>query len=395
MFSLIDMLVVRPIVNILFIIYNFVGDFGLAIIIFVVIVKLLTLPLIKRQLHQTRMMREMQPELAEIKKRCKGNRQMESLQMMDLYKRKNIKPFRSFLLVLIQLPIFMALFTAINVTVRPCEVSGDYNVAVSRCASTKEGNETKYNVNHSAYPFVRTMPRINEIIEKQNNYFVSFQEASDEEKGNVVYDFEPKLFGQVHLDVTALEFTGLFAEGKKRKAISSIVVLVMAIASAFAQFIVARQNDPSRKKGKKQRSMRQIMKEAAKGGKEPSQEEMNAIAQRQTTMMMPFMMLFIMINLPGALVMYYFLNNLVTIVINKVALNSKLSEMEAAADKKILKELKAHEAVEAEIVKDVLIDNSDSKDSKSSHYGNKNKKSSTDSGVHITRISASNKKRRK
>ena len=394
MFSLIDMLIVRPIVNILFIIYNLVGDFGFALIIFVIIVKLLTLPLIKRQLHQTRMMREMQPELAEIKKRCNGNRQMESLQMMDLYKRKNIKPFRSFLMVLIQLPIFMALFTAINVMVRPCEVSGDYRVAVSRCASTKDGSETKYNVMHSAYPFVADMPRINEIIEKQKSYFVSYQDASDEEKGTVVYDFEPKLFGQVHLDVTALEFTNLFGEGKKRKAISSIVILVMALASAVLQFIVARQNDPSRKKGKKQRSMRQIMKEAAKNGKEPSQEEMNAIAQRQTTMMMPFMMLFIMINLPGALVMYYFLNNLITIAINKVALNSKLSEMEAAADKKILKELKAHEAVEAEIVKDTLADSKTS-ESKSSHYGNKNKKSSADSGVHITRISASNKKRRK
>ena len=391
MFSLIDMLVVRPIVNILFIIYNFVGDFGFAIIIFVILVKLLTLPLIKRQLHQTRMMREMQPELAEIKKRCKGNRQMESLQMMDLYKRKNIKPFRSFLMVLIQLPIFMALFTAINVTVRPCEVSTDYNVKVSRCAGTKDGNVTQYNVAHSAYPFVADLPRINEIIEKQKSYFVSYQEASDEEKGDVVYDFEPKLFGQIDLGVGGLEFTTLFAEGKKRKAISSIAVLLMAVASAFSQFIVARQNDPSRKKGKKQRSMRQIMKEAAKGGKEPSQEEMNAIAQRQTTMMMPFMMLFIMINLPGALVMYYFLNNLITIVINKVALNSKLSEMEAAADKKILKELKEHEAIEAEIVKDTTKSN----ESKKSHYGNKNKKDDADSGVHITRISASNKKRRK
>ena len=74
--------------------------------------------------------------------------------------------------------------------------------------------------------------------------------------------------------------------------------------------------------------------------------------------------------------------------------DAPLWQMEAAADKKILKELKAHEAVEAEIVKDTLA-NSKTSESKSSHYGNKNKKSSADSGVHITRISASNKKRRK
>ena len=103
MFGLIDAVIVRPIVNILFVIYNLVGDFGLAIILFVILVKLCTWPLLKRQMEQTRIMRQIQPELAEIKKNCNGNRQMESLQMMNLYKRKNVKPFRSFVLVLVQL----------------------------------------------------------------------------------------------------------------------------------------------------------------------------------------------------------------------------------------------------------------------------------------------------
>ena len=107
MFNLLDMLIVRPIVNILFLIYSIVGDFGLAIILFTIVVKIITWPIMKRQLHQTKMMRKIQPELAEIKKNCKGNRQLESLQMMDLYKRNNIKPFNSILTLLIQFPIFL------------------------------------------------------------------------------------------------------------------------------------------------------------------------------------------------------------------------------------------------------------------------------------------------
>ena len=149
MFELLDMLIVRPIVNILFVIYSIVGDFGLAIIIFTIIVKVAMWPLMKRQLHQTRIMREIQPELAEIKKNCKGNKQLESLQMMDLYKRKNVKPFRSVLTLLIQFPIFIALFTAINVTVRP--------------------READYNVEHSAYSFVEPMNNIKEVIEEYIN----------------------------------------------------------------------------------------------------------------------------------------------------------------------------------------------------------------------------------
>jgi len=83
MFEFIDFLIVRPIVNLLFVVYNFVGDFGLAIIIFTIIVKFAMWPLIKKQLHQTRLMRKIQPELAEIKKNCKGNRQLEQLQPLS------------------------------------------------------------------------------------------------------------------------------------------------------------------------------------------------------------------------------------------------------------------------------------------------------------------------
>ena len=92
-FNLIDIIIVRPIVNVLFIIFNLVKDFGLAIIVFTILVKLLMLPLTKKQLRQTRLMRKIQPELTQIRKNCNGNKQLESLQTMDLYKRYNIKPF--------------------------------------------------------------------------------------------------------------------------------------------------------------------------------------------------------------------------------------------------------------------------------------------------------------
>ena len=356
MFDLIDMLIVRPIVNIFFAIYSVVGDFGIAIILFVIIVKVLMWPMMKRQLHQTRIMREIQPELAEIKKRCKGNRQLESLQMMDLYKRKNVKPFRSILTLLIQLPLFISLFTAINVAARPRE---------------------NYNVDHSAYSFVKTLPRVDDLIATQNKYFDGIKAnegKKDKDKKDVKYEFQPKLFNAVDLSTTA-GFTSK----------SSVVILIFALLSAATQFIMSRQQDPSRQKGKKKRTMRDLMKEAA-SGKETDQSEINAVAQGQMTWMMPIMMLMIMINLPGALVLYYLLNNIITVGIQKVILSRNYTEMDAAADKRILKELK--DAQEAVIVKD------ETEPKKTTHYAsNKNKKE--DNKVHITRISASNKKKRR
>ena len=352
MFALLDMIIVRPIVNILFVIYSLVGDFGLAIILFTIIVKLLTWPIMKRQLHQTKLMREIQPELAEIKKNCKGNRQLESLQMMDLYKRKNVKPFRSVLTLFIQLPIFIGLFTAINVAVRP-RVNGD----------------TIYTAEHSAYSFVEPMNHISDLIDQQKVYLEKVANGDNE----ATLEFKPKLFGVVDISVAA-GFTSF----------SSVVILIFALLSAYMQYIMAKQQDPSRRAGKKKQTMRQLMKDAA-AGKEASQDEINAVAQGQMTFMMPLMMLFIMITLPGALVFYYLLNNIITVIQQKYILSQNYTEMEAAADKKILKEL--HDAQEAVIVKD------DTKiESKTTHYkSDQNKKEK----AHITRITASDKKKRR
>ena len=376
MFDLLDMLIVRPIVNILFVIYSVVGDFGLAIIIFTIVVKLLTWPLMKRQLQQTKLMRKIQPELAEIKKNCKGNRQLESLQMMDLYKRNNIKPFRSVLMLFIQLPIFIALYTAISVSVQPCSVNEQYNVAVGRCLNK---TSIEYNVEHSAYPFIRGLNHIDDLIAKQKEFF----EAYTQDSSTATYAFEPKLFSVIDLSVTPIK---VFSN----PSLSTVVVFIFAISSTVMQFVMARQQDLTRQKGKKRRTMKDLMKEAA-DGKETSQDDINAIAQSQTTYMMPIMMLFIMLNLPGAIVMYYLLNNIITVFLQKIILSKKLEEMEASADKKVLKELRdaTKKIQEAEIVED----NTKISKTKTTHYsaGNKNKNSKE----HITRIKASDKKKRR
>lgn len=91
------------------------------------------------------------------------------------------------------------------------------------------------------------------------------------------------------------------------------------------------------------------MKEAA-DGKEPDQTELNNIMSGQMSKMMPIMMLLIMINLPGALVFYYLISNIMTGVQQKFVLSRSESEMEASADKRIIRELNKIE--EGQVVKD-------------------------------------------
>ena len=113
--NIFEVVVVQPIFNMLIGLYSLIpgGDFGIALIIFTILIRFALLPLVKRQLHQVTAMRKLQPQLAIIKKNAKGNKQLESMQMMDLYKKNGVNPFRSIGILLIQLPIFIALYQVI------------------------------------------------------------------------------------------------------------------------------------------------------------------------------------------------------------------------------------------------------------------------------------------
>ena len=340
-FNFIDMIVVRPIVNILFVIFNLVHDFGLAIIIFTVLVKLLMLPLTKKQLNQTKLIRKIQPELTQIKKNCKGNKQLESLQTMDLYKRYNVKPFASILTLVIQLPIFIAIFSAIRVIATPLPQD---------------------NLNNRAYDIVAYEgSEIKELEEKQKIYLGDLQNKDIPAEEKASYDFQPQLFGVINLDVKASDvLMGKFSW-------SALFILVCAIMASVVQYFATKQQMPSGRSEKKKK-FRDILKEA-KDGKEIDEADISSMTTGQMSAMMPIMMFVIMFNLNGALAFYYFLSNIITIIQQRIVLKKVDAEIDAVTDKAVLKELR--KIKEAEVVE--------------------NKKT----GTKITRISAKDTKKKR
>ena len=317
-FNLIDIIIVRPIVNIQFMIFNLVHDFGLAIIIFAILVKLCMLPLTKKQLMQTRLMRKIQPELVEIRKNCNGNKQLESLQTMDLYKRYNIKPFASIATLLIQLPIFIAVFSAIRVIATPLPVDNLTNRAYEIVAY--EGSE------------------IRKLEDEQIKYLeIKFGENStNEEKEAAEYDFHPSLFGVIDLTAKAGDVVN-----PARFSWSAVFMLVIAIAASAAQYFVTKQQMPSGK-SEKSKKFRDLLREA-KEGKEIDNSDISGMTTGQMGKMMPIMMFVIMINLHGALAFYYFLSNMLTILQQKVIFAKMRDKMDDNTDKAMLDELKKTE----------------------------------------------------
>lgn len=90
------------------------GSWGLAIILFTIAVKAITWPLTSKQLKSSKAMQELQPRMKAIQEKHKDNREMQSQEMMKLYQEAGVQPLMGCLPMLLQLPIWFALFQAIS-----------------------------------------------------------------------------------------------------------------------------------------------------------------------------------------------------------------------------------------------------------------------------------------
>ena len=102
----------QPILNIVIYIYNIIPghEIGLVIIVLALLVKLATWPLNAKILSSQKSMNDLQPKLDELKKKFADDKEGLSKAMMELYKEEKVNPFSSCLPMIIQIPIFMAVY---------------------------------------------------------------------------------------------------------------------------------------------------------------------------------------------------------------------------------------------------------------------------------------------
>ncbi len=289
-------IIVRPIFNLLVAIYALLPghNFGLAIIIFTIVVRLILWPLLNKQMHQAKLMRALQPEIKKIKAATKGNRQKEALMMQELYKERGINPFGSIGIILLQLPILIGLYSGLRMVV-----------------------QNPYNLQTFSYPFLRHLSWMKELSTN-------------------IHLFDHSLFGVVDLTRAASGPHGIY-----------LPAMVIVLGSAIIQYFQSKQLLPTSKDSK---GLRQIMKEAGEG-KHADQTELNAAVGRSTSFLLPGMIFLFTVSLPSALSLYWLVGGLVAYGQQSLALREDTEEMEAIADKSTKKK-DVSTIKEAEIVED-------------------------------------------
>jgi YidC/Oxa1 family membrane protein insertase len=108
-----DTLFINPLINSLLLLTNvFAGQFGVAIILFTVILRVATIPFTLRQLQSTRAMQEMQPRMQEIQKKYKDPKRRQE-ETLKLYRETGVNPLGCFMPMAIQMLVFFALYRAL------------------------------------------------------------------------------------------------------------------------------------------------------------------------------------------------------------------------------------------------------------------------------------------
>ncbi len=268
-------IIVQPIYNILVAIYGILPghDLGISLILFTVLIRLAMWPLLKKQLHQSKIMRDLQPELTKIKKAAGGDKQQEGRMMMELYKEKGISPFGTIGLTLVQLPLFIGVFQAAR----------DLTEHLDRMSTF-------------TYSFVRNIPHIQTVIESKDNFnFVSL--------------------GFVDLSQRA------FSNGK-----IYIPVMVLAIAATVFQYIQSKQLIPQPKEKKK---LRDLLRNSATTGQQPAQEDMSAAMSSSMLFLMPILTMLFAVAAQGAMVVYLLASSVIGIFQQTLIFKKDTTEMEA------------------------------------------------------------------
>lgn len=271
-------LIVQPIYNILVAVYGLLPghDLGISLILFTVLIRLLMWPLLKKQLHQSKVMRDLQPELKKIKKAAAGDKQAEGRMMMELYKERGISPFGTIGLTLVQLPIFLGVFQAARLLTENIDKLESFT-----------------------YSFVQNIPHITHVIEDHSL-------------------FNYTSFGFIDLSKRAISNEVLY-----------LPLIALALVATALSFFQVRQLLPEQKDKKR---LKDVLKSANETGKQPEQEDVAAAMSSGMTYIMPILTLSFGLFTQGAMVMYLFASSVIALVQQSLIFKKDTDEMEDVAE---------------------------------------------------------------
>lgn len=337
--------VLGVIMNIIFEFLNVIGipNIGLAIILFTVIVNLLMLPLTIKQQRMSKFSAKINPELQVIRKKYEGKQDQESMMAMNtetnrLYAKYGVSPMGSCLQLLIQMPVFIALYRVIyEMPAYVSRIGEAFGVLADKIMQAADGVEHIKSLSAAAY-FAKNFNiegnTRNAIIDTLNKVSTTDMAALSEKFGLSELTYNGSLIlsngAESGLLDTYNNFLGLnianspwdiikssLAEGKYLLLIGAALIPIL---SAVTQWINVKL-------------MPQAASSTEKKGNQPANDTAEAMQQSMKTMnnIMPLMSAFFCFTFPSGMGLYWIMGSVVR-CIQQVVINKHIDSMDLESE---------------------------------------------------------------
>ena len=291
-------------------IYNVVGNYGWAIIIFSIIIKLLLVPISVKQQKTVKKTNKIQEKMKEIKVKYKNNPEKLNKATMELYRTENMSPFSGCLSAIVQIILLFAVFYLVKSPLTYMK-KVDVNIIDKYTTISKQYDLSEQN---NAYPEIVILREINNIKELKNKDIqedddkINVAEINDEELDNL----------DINMDFFGLNLAQVPTRSSDWKAyIIPFLYVVMSIVSM--KFTMATNNKTQNKKKEDEKAL----------VKKDGEEEFDPVAQmnKNMTYIFPIMYLSVALIAPLGLALYWLMNSIL-IIIERLILNKVIKDEE-------------------------------------------------------------------
>lgn len=276
-------------------IYNFIGNYGLAIIIFSIVIKIIMIPISIKQHKTLKKSTKIQAKMKEIQFKYKNDPQKLNEATMQLYKSENMSPFSGCLSAIVQIILLFAVFYLVR---SPLTYMKKIDVGtIGKYTNIMQQNNLSTN---TSYPEIELIKEIDNIKNLKNNSNQETEEIKDEELDSLY----------INMDFLGLNLAQVPTKSSDWKAY--IIPILYVIVSVIAMRITNTMTP-------------KVKKEEGKD----NEDDFDPMAQmnKNMSLMFPIMYLAVALIAPLGLALYWLTNSLLMIV-EKLMLNKLIKDEE-------------------------------------------------------------------
>ena len=290
-------------------IYNVIGNYGLAIILFSILIKILMIPISIKQHKTMKKSTKIQAKMKEIQFKYKNNPEKLNEATMELYKNENMSPFSGCLSAIVQLILLFAVFYLVR---SPLTYMKKIDTSViDKYAKVMQENELSTN---SAYPQIEIIREIDTIKNLKNKELENNDSEQKEENDKIkVEEIKEEELDSLYINMNFLGLNLAQVPTKSSDWKAYIIPILYVLISVISLKLTAIK--PQKK---------QDIEEKKEG-----EDDFDPMAQMNKNMsiMFPIMYLAVALIAPLGLALYWLMNSLL-MIIEKLTLNKLLKDEE-------------------------------------------------------------------